>query len=144
MFDIMRLIWYVWLFLWGGYIHPCILSNIYECIPTSLNSVYITWCYSHSLQNVIHIWLPQNAIWTDSFSEKDKKSEEPPSKEVVERLKVALEDLTAVCILEGFQKQDHLMLVDTLGKPFDHKRWFDSLPKKFQIVATWLQFWAEE
>ena len=54
----------------------------------------------------------------DYFSEKDKKSEEPPSKEVVERLKVALEDLTAVCILEGFQKQDHLMLVDTLGKPF--------------------------
>ena len=45
---------------------------------------------------------------------------------MVERLKVALEDLTAVCILEGFQKQDHLMLVDTLGKPFDHKRWFDS------------------
>jgi len=50
------------------------------------------------------------------MEEKDKKSEEPPSKEVVERLKVALEDLTAVCILEGFQKQDHLMLVDTLVK----------------------------
>ena len=39
---------------------------------------------------------------------------------MVERLKVALEDLTAVCILEGFQKQDHLMLVDTLGKLFDN------------------------
>ena len=42
--------------------------------------------------------------------------EGPPSKEVVERLKVSLEDLTSVCILEGFQKQANLMLVDTLGK----------------------------
>jgi len=50
------------------------------------------------------------------IEEKEKKSDEPPSKEVVERLKVSLEDMTAVCILEGFQKQDHLLLVDTLVK----------------------------
>ena len=50
-----------------------------------------------------------------NVEDKDKGSEGPPSKEVVERLRVSLEDLTSVCILEGFQKQDHLLLVDALG-----------------------------
>ena len=36
--------------------------------------------------------------------------------EVVKKLKTALEDCTAVCILEGFQKQEHMMLVDTILK----------------------------
>ena len=39
-----------------------------------------------------------------------------PSKEAVERLRMALEDVTAMCILEGFSKQDHLMLVDAVLK----------------------------
>ena len=42
--------------------------------------------------------------------------------EVVRKMKIALEDVTAVCILEGFQKQEPMMLVDTmlkeLGKNF--------------------------
>jgi hypothetical protein len=29
----------------------------------------------------------------------------------VEKLKQCLEDITSVCILEGFQKQEHLVLV---------------------------------
>ena len=38
------------------------------------------------------------------------------TKTVVDQLRMALEDMTAVCILEGFQKQEHLMLVDTILK----------------------------
>ena len=34
----------------------------------------------------------------------------------MKKLKTALEDCTAVCILEGFQKQEHMMLVDTILK----------------------------
>lgn len=37
-------------------------------------------------------------------------------KDIICQLKTALEDVTAVCILEGFQKQDHMMLVDTILK----------------------------
>ena len=37
-------------------------------------------------------------------------------KDAVQKLKLSLEDLTAVCILEGFQKQEHIMLVDTVLK----------------------------
>ena len=32
------------------------------------------------------------------------------------KMKIALEDVTAVCILEGFQKQEPMMLVDTMLK----------------------------
>ena len=43
------------------------------------------------------------------------------TQDMVDQLRMALEDMTAVCILEGFQKQEHLMLVDSilkeLGKP---------------------------
>ncbi len=43
--------------------------------------------------------------------------EDPSSKKSpVEYLKTALEDLTAVCILEGFQKQENIVLVDTVLK----------------------------
>ncbi len=35
---------------------------------------------------------------------------------VVGKLTLALEDVTAGCILEGFQRQDHLMLVDAVLK----------------------------
>ena len=38
------------------------------------------------------------------------------TQDMVDKLRMALEDMTAVCILEGFQKQDHLMLVDSLLK----------------------------
>ena len=34
----------------------------------------------------------------------------------VEKLKQCLEDITSVCILEGFQKQEHLMMVDSVLK----------------------------
>lgn len=36
--------------------------------------------------------------------------------ESVSKLKMALEDMTAVCILDGFQKQEYLMMVDTILK----------------------------
>ena len=39
-----------------------------------------------------------------------------PGEEAVDKLRLALEDITAVCILEGFQKQEHLLLVDTVLK----------------------------
>jgi hypothetical protein len=43
--------------------------------------------------------------------------EEPTvTQDMVDKLRMALEDMTAVCILEGFQKQEHLMLVDSLLK----------------------------
>ena len=38
------------------------------------------------------------------------------TKTMVDQLRMALEDMTAVCILEGFQKQEHLMLVDSILK----------------------------
>jgi len=34
----------------------------------------------------------------------------------VEKLKQCLEDITSVCILEGFQKQEHMMMVDSVLK----------------------------
>lgn len=59
------------------------------------------------------------------IAEKIQKSGEETTletqEEAVHKLKNALEDCTAVCILEGFQKQEHMMLVDAilkeLGKP---------------------------
>jgi len=38
------------------------------------------------------------------------------TQDMVDKLRMALEDMTAVCILEGFQKQEHLMLVDSILK----------------------------
>jgi len=35
---------------------------------------------------------------------------------IIEKLKTALEDMTAVCIMEGFSKQDHMILVDNIIK----------------------------
>ena len=47
----------------------------------------------------------------------DSVSEEcSVTKTIVDQLRIALEDMTAVCILEGFQKQEHLMLVDSILK----------------------------
>ena len=37
-------------------------------------------------------------------------------KDAVSKLKTALEDVTAACILEGFQRQDHVMMVDQVLK----------------------------
>ena len=34
----------------------------------------------------------------------------------VEKMKQCLEDITSVCVLEGFSKQEHLMMVDTVLK----------------------------
>ena len=34
----------------------------------------------------------------------------------MEKLKQCLEDITSVCILEGFQKQEHLLMVDAVLK----------------------------
>ena len=34
----------------------------------------------------------------------------------VEKLKQCLEDITSVCVLEGFQKQEHLVMVDSVLK----------------------------
>ena len=36
--------------------------------------------------------------------------------DIVRKLKISLEDCTAVCILEGFQKQEPMMLVDAILK----------------------------
>ncbi len=36
--------------------------------------------------------------------------------ELIKKLMTALEDVTAVCILEGFQKQEHMLLVDSILK----------------------------
>ncbi len=35
---------------------------------------------------------------------------------VVDKLKMALEDITSACILDGFQRQDQLMMVDAILK----------------------------
>ena len=63
---------------------------------------------------------------TNSSSELTKKienatgstvSEETTvTQDMVDKLRMALEDMTAVCILEGFQKQEHLILVDSILK----------------------------
>lgn len=45
-----------------------------------------------------------------------KAQKSSDDQETIDKLKMSLEDLTAVCILEGFQKQEHLMLVDTVLK----------------------------
>ncbi len=41
--------------------------------------------------------------------------------EIIEKLKFALEDMTAACILEGFSKQDHMILVDSIIKELGTK-----------------------
>ena len=51
----------------------------------------------------------------------------------MKKLKTALEDCTAVCILEGFQKQEHMMLVDTILKELGKfNEFFDN------FLACWL------
>ena len=48
-------------------------------------------------------------------------------KDAVSKLKTALEDVTAACILEGFQRQDHVMMVDQvlkdLGMDYFRSKW---------------------
>ena len=67
---------------------------------------------------------------------KQKESEDisvEDQAEVVKKLKTALEDCTAVCILEGFQKQEHMMLVDTILKELGKfNEFFDN------FLACWL------
>lgn len=41
----------------------------------------------------------------------------------VNKLKQSLLDITSVCILEGFQKQEHLMMVDTILKELGETNW---------------------
>ena len=38
------------------------------------------------------------------------------TKEAIAKLSLALEDITSTCILEGFQKEEHLHLVDAILK----------------------------
>ena len=45
-----------------------------------------------------------------------KDNTEEELRDVVAKLKMALEDATAACILEGFQRQDHVMMVDSVLK----------------------------
>jgi hypothetical protein len=47
--------------------------------------------------------------------------------EIIEKLKFALEDMTAACILEGFSKQDHMILVDSIIKELGTT---NNIPKK--------------
>ena len=68
----------------------------------------------------------QRKVATSSSSKLTKKQEKDNgtasleettvTQDMVDKLRMALEDMTAVCILEGFQKQEHLMLVDSLLK----------------------------
>ena len=46
----------------------------------------------------------------------NSSEDEAKIKEAVSKLKMALEDMTAVCILEGFQKQEHMIFVDSILK----------------------------
>ena len=48
--------------------------------------------------------------------------------EIIDKLKTALEDMTAVCILEGFSKQEPMMLVDSIIKELG-KRLYNGDPK---------------
>jgi len=52
----------------------------------------------------------------EDMQESTIPEESSVTKTVVDQLRMALEDMTAVCILEGFQKQEHLMLVDSILK----------------------------
>ena len=52
----------------------------------------------------------------DNVKESLVSQESTVTQDMVDKLRMALEDMTAVCILEGFQKQEHLMLVDSILK----------------------------
>ena len=52
----------------------------------------------------------------ESSSNSTTSAESTVTQDTVDKLRMALEDMTAVCILEGFQKQEHLMLVDSILK----------------------------
>lgn len=45
-----------------------------------------------------------------------KQSESLSDEEKIPKLERALEDITAACILEGFSRKDHLLLVDSIIK----------------------------
>ena len=61
--------------------------------------------------------------------------EEPEvTQEMVDKLRMALEDMTAVCILEGFQKQEHLMLVDSLLKELGKTKYSISIDRVWYFI----------
>ena len=61
--------------------------------------------------------------------------EEPDvTQEMVDKLRMALEDMTAVCILEGFQKQEHLMLVDSLLKELGKTKYVISIHRVWCLI----------
>ena len=63
--------------------------------------------------------------------------EEPEvTQEMVDKLRMALEDMTAVCILEGFQKQEHLMLVDSLLKELGKTKYVISIHRVWCFIYT--------
>ena len=74
---------------------------------------------------------------------KQKESEDisvEDQAEVVKKLKTALEDCTAVCILEGFQKQEHMMLVDTILKELGK---FNEFFDKFLACTRYFKNWSK-
>lgn len=56
--------------------------------------------------------------------------------EKVDKLKRSLEDITAVCILEGFQKQEHLMLVDSILKELGRAEATRAMKNRSPILAS--------
>lgn len=55
-----------------------------------------------------------NNKYVKALDRKAKTLRKQAKKAHVDKLKQCLEDITSVCILEGFQKQEHLMMVDAM------------------------------
>lgn len=63
----------------------------------------------------------------EKLDESDKK---------IEKLKTALEDMTAVCILEGFSKQEHMILVDSMIKELGREEAKNTYAKRDCCLAS--------
>jgi len=54
----------------------------------------------------------------------------------VEKLKQCLEDITSVCILEGFQKQEHLVMVDSVLKELGRAEAADASKSRQPVLTS--------
>ena len=75
----------------------------------------------------------------ESSSNSTTSAESTVTQDTVDKLRMALEDMTAVCILEGFQKQEHLMLVDSILKELGKSIFTGLLYELFDGVKEYLE-----
>jgi len=85
------------------------LDKIEEVIADCDSAINLNNKYVKALDRRAKALRKQAKNISDNTSQDSKQTQ-------VDKLKQCLEDITSVCILEGFQKQEHLMMVDAVLK----------------------------